>query len=252
VAYKKKYVPLGYRYAPKDLTCQKCGTKFHEPPSRVKIGRGQFCSRECRKTQFETTCDACGKVLVVIPSRIAHGQGGKFCNRKCYEIGERTRVEVTCHKEGCDNEYFITPSDKKRHNYQFCSQECRPRERVKDTDIELIVRDFLDVFGMDYETQKAVPTGKRRGRPYTLDVYIPSLDLAIEADGPRHDKRQKEDSIRDAIVKVHGIETLRLSHIVIKRMAYLLDCGPSYILKSLQVMAKNDDSISRFLAVLRD
>lgn len=29
--------------------CLQCGTEFEETPSRVKSGRGKFCSRECRK-----------------------------------------------------------------------------------------------------------------------------------------------------------------------------------------------------------
>lgn len=46
--------------------------------------------------------------------------------------------------------------------------------------------------------------------PYSLDIYLPELTLAIEVDGPSHALSSKKDRIRDEYCRAHGIETVRI------------------------------------------
>ena len=60
-----------------ECICEACGKKFLSYPSRIRIGKGKYCSRECRKKTVELTCLVCGKKFK-LPSSQAEG-------RKCSE-----------------------------------------------------------------------------------------------------------------------------------------------------------------------
>mgnify|MGYP001579984914 CR=1 FL=1 len=76
--------------------CLTCSTKFSEQPSRIKSGRGKYCSRECKdmalvghipwnKVGKIQKCLVCGNEFGVKPSRIKLGKA-KYCSRKCMSI----------------------------------------------------------------------------------------------------------------------------------------------------------------------
>lgn len=47
--------------------------------------------------------------------------------------------------------------------------------------------------------------------PYVVDVYIPEMHVALEADGPRHSKRK--DALRDAVLlEQYGLPVLRFAN----------------------------------------
>jgi len=64
-----------------------------------------------------------------------------------------------------------------------------PRDYTKQ---ENIIADCLDEFGLRYEQQYDFP-------PYTVDVYIPEINMVIEADG-KYGHLQKSDSKRDVYI----------------------------------------------------
>jgi hypothetical protein len=72
---------------------------------------------------------------------------------------------------------------------------------------------------MTYLTEAEVPylVHKPQG-PYTLDIYVPSLRLDIEADGAYyHDGRNADrEAVRDAYLTEQGVTVLRLSEAEIK------------------------------------
>jgi ribosomal protein L40E len=69
--------------------CKQCGKEFFAFPSRVKDGKGKFCSFKCIKSQgkIKRMCLYCGKEF---SWRRGHGKG-KFCRRLCqskYQVGK--------------------------------------------------------------------------------------------------------------------------------------------------------------------
>ena len=96
--------------------CLTCNKKFNALPSRIKIGKGKFCSLKCmgiaKKNGIEQICQICGKKNYVKLSRIKKG-GGKFCSTKCFGIW------VSMNKRG-KNSYLwkggITPIIKQIRN----------------------------------------------------------------------------------------------------------------------------------------
>jgi very-short-patch-repair endonuclease len=67
--------------------------------------------------------------------------------------------------------------------------------------------------------------------PYTLDFYCAAARLCIEVDGAFHDRgdRPQRDTVRDAFLERHGIETLRIPAAEIGRD---LDAVVRYIVNS--------------------
>ena len=80
--------------------CETCGTEFPAILSRIKQGKGKFCSPECKGKwqskhqrgknnpnwkggEVKRICETCGTEFPLLPSRIKQGEG-KFCSPKCY------------------------------------------------------------------------------------------------------------------------------------------------------------------------
>lgn len=66
------------------VNCLKCNSPFRAYPSRVKVGKGKYCSLDCYRAAIENKtqciCRACTKAYEVDAS-----QGGKlFCSWDCY------------------------------------------------------------------------------------------------------------------------------------------------------------------------
>lgn len=75
-----------------DRACEDCGGHFTTIPSRVRDGRGKFCSRTClynsqrgtlpTTVYVERICQRCGKVFS-LPARLLKSQSGEYCSRLC-------------------------------------------------------------------------------------------------------------------------------------------------------------------------
>jgi very-short-patch-repair endonuclease len=75
------------------------------------------------------------------------------------------------------------------------------------TDLEKKVWKWLGGKNNPWGFEPQVPVG-----PYTLDFFSRRYMLAIEADGPEHQKTVCEDAARDAELEKLGILTLRLTN----------------------------------------
>ena len=72
-----------------------------------------------------------------------------------------------------------------------------------DTKHQLLVRDWIEELGIGTVTEQ--PFGN-----YSVDIFVPDLDLGVEVDGPYHLK--KRDRGRDEYInQVHGIDIWRIS-----------------------------------------
>lgn len=86
--------------------CETCGKEFEVSFSRIKYGRGRFCSRVCadegkkgdkhprwKGGLVECICEACGKEFEEKPSIVRRG-GGRFCSIVC---ARKKRKIPRCH-----------------------------------------------------------------------------------------------------------------------------------------------------------
>lgn len=65
------------------------------------------------------------------------------------------------------------------------------------------VEKILDSMGIAYMSEYPIP-------PYTIDIFLTEWKLAVEVDGPLHNK--KKDAIRDQwLLEYHNVPTLRLN-----------------------------------------
>ncbi len=72
--------------------CEQCSKEFVTYQSKILLGKGKFCSKECSNyclPKVQRNCDVCAKTFLVsdTPSR---KNRGKHCSRKCYEIFKKT------------------------------------------------------------------------------------------------------------------------------------------------------------------
>ncbi len=88
-------------------------------------------------------------------------------------------IDANCNK--CNNKQFVIPKHlfftRQYQNIDICLIRT-PIDAQKDTSIELFVRDFLDTIGIEYVTNT-----RDIIKPYEIDIYIPSKNIAIECNG---------------------------------------------------------------------
>ena len=116
------------------VKCLQCSKEFNSYPSRQKIGKGLFCSKECLHKYHtkECVCGYCGKKYNVPISQ----RGDKYCSMECYtkskEFEERKeklsksyskKIEIVCPE--CGKVFKVSPSRLKDNKGKFCSLECR-------------------------------------------------------------------------------------------------------------------------------
>lgn len=131
--------------------CEICGNEIITRPSRIKTGRGRFCSTACQgKWQSrarsgknhpawkESTviCQDCGCEFHIKPSALEKGDG-KYCSMKCYNASKsghwtgqenpnwKPAVFVICAQ--CNKQLKICPSKLNMYKHHFCSIECKAK-----------------------------------------------------------------------------------------------------------------------------
>lgn len=107
-----------YRY------CLTCGSKFYSRPSKIKDGRGKYCSRGCwikgKITKIQRTCIVCANTFYSPFHRVKDGHG-KYCSRACFEIGRIKQKNTVCIE--CGKLFKQTPAELKKGS-KFCSRKC--------------------------------------------------------------------------------------------------------------------------------
>jgi len=107
-----------------DIFCEMCGTSFRVTFTRSERWNAKYCSLDClydsMRTTFLRECLQCSELFSTNPSRVRDGRG-KYCSRKCYSLSFGG-VELTCSR--CDREYCVSESNKRAKVRLYCST-CR-------------------------------------------------------------------------------------------------------------------------------
>lgn len=72
----------------KPRRCKQCGEMFRPLPSKLKEGKGKFCSQRCgwifRRRKITLNCKVCGKEFKRKPANVKCNRNKRyFCSRKC-------------------------------------------------------------------------------------------------------------------------------------------------------------------------
>lgn len=179
-------------------TCQTCKKQFYIPKWAIHLYK--YCSINCRNGRTKLNCLRCGKEFIVDNNRIKRGDC-KYCSMECVRS---VMIKRNCKK--CNEEFVIFPYQAKLKQGIYCSHECRGA-RTSDTNIELLLKEQLDLAGLKYKHPY-------RFHRYKFDFAFPEIKLAIEADGIFwHTKPEivERDRCRNKICQDEGWTVLRFT-----------------------------------------
>ena len=174
-----------------EVSCLHCSKSFIKAYDQIVRYPNHFCSQQCKSVyqsnKQEIFCFFCNKKLSRIPYRISSNDH-QFCSHKCrseFVLSQRITIECSvCGKEMRRTEFQI-----KNKSRFCCSTECVRllMKYHKDwgssrSKLEIVLEKHLfNLFSFQIDYNK-----KQIG--YELDIFIPSLNLAIEINGPTHYK----------------------------------------------------------------
>lgn len=121
--------------------CINCGQIFYTFPSRIKSGKGKYCSRECayaaRTAGADKVCRCCGKTFSTKYLSKTEGEKAKYCSKKCF-YAAHAQVVVVCRQ--CRAEFSVDPSKIKQGKGKYCSRKCWYLSRRTQKDETLFAR----------------------------------------------------------------------------------------------------------------
>ena len=145
------------------------------------------------RSSYELTCEYCGiitpKPTWLIKKRIAKGYVRSFCNTKCSGAYNKKVYIYTCAHCATEFNRFISNKDKRKNKSGnvFCNSSCaakynntHKKHGTNRSKFEVWVQSKLNFPDAEYNNRSLLGL--------ELDVYIPSINLAIEINGITHYK----------------------------------------------------------------
>lgn len=195
--------------------CLHCGKSVFLQPYRA--AGFKYCSNRCKARNhtgrqgfhwqgdlIAIACPVCDKQFQF---RRAEMNRRRYCSRRCHSIARTKRTDIPC--PTCGHIRSLRDSEIARGRV-FCGMRCFRLHRP--TSIELAVQSKLT-------SLKIVFTPEHRIGRWSIDIFIPSANLAIECDGEYWHKRTRDiqrDQYKEDFLLRHGIRVLRLSENEIK------------------------------------
>lgn len=110
-----------------NINCKHCKKVFKIYPSKIKDGRGIYCSKKCSilgKTRSITSkCKNCNNPFKIQPSRIRYGWG-KFCSDACRLKHQKNSIHLKLCSV-CNTKFKVINSNLKKGWDKFCSNKCK-------------------------------------------------------------------------------------------------------------------------------
>lgn len=203
-----------------DKTCEYCGITFSRPSWRQNKKR--FCSTVCAQKfmygvnsanwkggNVERKCLFCEKEFFTKKAHVSKGKG-LYCSKNCFDKARTKRTNIPC--PTCGKIRNLRDSEINRGRF-FCNQKCYRLHHP--TSIESKIRNYLAGIGIEFIPEHKI-------NRWSIDIFIPSQNLAIECDGDYwHKKTKDRDARKDKILREYGITVLRLTETdITKNMKY--------------------------------
>lgn len=174
--------------------CIICGKEFYSETHQRK-----YCSNRCRifDPHYIIQCKYCGKLFFR-----RRGKKSEYCSITC-KNKDRAVIPEIRHCLNCGKEIKVYPHQIKRNKGKYCSPECQFKHCNSGTDIEMMVKKWLDEHNVKYEYQYHLD-----GKFYP-DFYLPDKNIILEVQGDywhanpkiysadKLDERQKKHIVRD-------------------------------------------------------
>lgn len=243
------------RGGPVVTTCEQCGIEFGVFPSKLRAGRGRFCSKACdsewkRRTYVGRTTTReyargpahpnwrggprRGVCVICEATYETHSPVQQTCSESCGRklFGLRVRgannpwaranpvLTHTCRACG----RVFTQRRGAVNGHVYCSLACAQR-MSRHSYVQQVLADALAAAGLIVEQEKTWPWlwNEAGNRHLRVDIYLPSLAVAIEYDGRHHrdpaafgggSERLRQVIARDArkarLLTEHGIRLIRV------------------------------------------
>lgn len=134
-------------------------------------------------------CDYCGEITLktrrVISTKVKKSQSIVFCDSKCMGLFQRNRSEMKC--KTCEKKFEKVMSQVTNNN--FCSSSCAATynntHKTKGTRRSKLEKWLEEQLAILYPDLKILYSDKTTINS-ELDIYFPSLNLAIELNGIFH------------------------------------------------------------------
>jgi hypothetical protein len=135
-----------------NISCDFCTSEFYKRPCHIKRSKNNFCSLECvyqfNRKSIQIYCKQCNKDIIIKPYQLQGDKERKFCNSVC--AGKYNSKHKKIGTKRSKLEFWI---ESELTNHYPSLEVCYNKK---------------DVIGSE------------------LDIYIPSLKLAIELNGIFH------------------------------------------------------------------
>jgi hypothetical protein len=139
---------------------------------------------ECNKTFLKEV-----KIIRMCLKGINKTASCKFCSLVCTGLNQRKRHEVKC--ANCDKSFIKRDIEISKSKNDFCSQSCAGKYNSKHkttgftrSKAELLLEELIKTDFPDLPVQSNVRDVLDSG--LEIDIFLPSLNIAIELNGPVH------------------------------------------------------------------
>jgi endogenous inhibitor of DNA gyrase (YacG/DUF329 family) len=204
------------------VVCNNCGIEFDRWPSHV--GKHNFCSRSCKdknqKTSVVVECVVCGAEVEKKLSDVIRRKNN-FCSTACQYKNQKTSIIVNCVE--CGTKVHKWPSVTNKYKNNFCSISCSSKYNNRHkthgssrSKLELWLEKKLTRLYPKLEIHYC----RRDTIGMELDIYIPSIKIAFELNGPTHYKPiygkatfkavKYRDKKRKELSKEHNIKLIEI------------------------------------------
>ena len=203
-----------------EVECFVCGKKFFKYMNRSNPI--SCCSLECgRKKQSKIypiltkNCELCG-VEFKVSSKLFKIR--KYCGKECGSVVKKRhkKAGIIINCKNCNKLVREVPSIFKKQGRKFCGRQCANNYNMNNCREVSKLETFMQEALIARYPDLSFSFNDRKVIRYELDVYIMSLGLAFEINGPCHYRniygenflkaKQKNDEIKLRICPDFGID----------------------------------------------